>query len=391
VVSLLYAPSGVLAASAVLLGARAALTFRANMGALAASRSDALTDALTGLGNRRRLMADLEERLEDESAAPLALILFDLDGFKLYNDTFGHPAGDALLARLGQSLARATGERGTAYRLGGDEFCALIAPEARGAGETATAVAAALADAGQAFEVTASHGAVLIPSEGRTPEQALHLADERLYAEKSVRHLSAAAQQTSDALVQALHEREPELREHLDGVAALAREVGRVLDLPDDHIDVVVRAAELHDVGKVAVPDAILAKPTPLDEVEWGFVRQHTVVGERILAAAPALVPVARVVRSSHEHYDGAGYPDGLAGDDIPLGARIVAVCDAYHAMTSERPYGRAISHADALAELRDCAGSQFDPRVVEAFCGVAGRLRGHAPSAPARVAQEIA
>ncbi|KKL13086.1 hypothetical protein LCGC14_2529270 [marine sediment metagenome] len=129
-----------------------------------------------------------------------------------------------------------------------------------------------------------------------------------------------------------------------------------------------VRAAELHDVGKMAIPDEILHKPGPLDDGEWGFVRQHTIVGGRILGAAPALLPVAKLVRSSHERYDGCGYPDAVAGEEIPLGARIVAVCDAFDAMTSDRPYRKSMSTAEALAELSSCAGSQFDPQVVEAF-----------------------
>ena len=129
------------------------------------------------------------------------------------------------------------------------------------------------------------------------------------------------------------------------------------------------RAAELHDVGKSAVPDAILAKPGPLDEREWEFVRQHTLVGERILRAAPALASVARLVRSSHERFDGSGYPDGLAGETIPLGARIVAACDAWDAMMTNRPYRKALSQSEALTELRRCSGTQFDPLVVRALC----------------------
>jgi HD-GYP domain-containing protein (c-di-GMP phosphodiesterase class II) len=137
-------------------------------------------------------------------------------------------------------------------------------------------------------------------------------------------------------------------------------------------------AAELHDVGKMAVPDEILNKPGPLDRVEMGFIRQHTIVGERILAAAPSLSPVARIVRASHERWDGSGYPDGLKGEAIPLAARIVAACDAYYAMTSDRPYQAAVPRVDALAELRRCAGTHFDPAVVEAVC--AEVESGHAP-----------
>jgi HD-GYP domain-containing protein (c-di-GMP phosphodiesterase class II) len=182
-----------------------------------------------------------------------------------------------------------------------------------------------------------------------------------------------SAQEARNALVQALQERAPGLRDHLDEVAALAQAVGRAIGLSSDDIDVLVRAAELHDVGKVAVPDSILEKPGPLDEADWSFVRQHTIVGERILSAAPALVPVAKIVRASHEYYDGSGYPDGAAGDEIPLGARIVTVCDAYGAMTTDGPGREALSPEAALHELRSCAGRQFDPKVVDTFCHVVG------------------
>ena len=130
-----------------------------------------------------------------------------------------------------------------------------------------------------------------------------------------------------------------------------------------------MQAGQLHDIGKLAIPDAILEKPSTLDEDEWAFVRRHTLIGERILAAAPDLGRVAIVVRASHEHFDGGGYPDGLAGQDIPLAARIVAVCDAFDAMVADRPYRAAMTPRAAEQELRRCAATQFDPVVVEAFC----------------------
>ena len=157
----------------------------------------------------------------------------------------------------------------------------------------------------------------------------------------------------------------------MDEVAALADAVGAKLGLGTAERRAVERAARLHDVGKMAVPDAILDKEGALDDEEWAFMRRHTLVGERILAAAPSLAPVAELVRASHERVDGTGYPDGLKGDEIPVGARIVAVCDAYDAMISERAYRPPRSPEEAIAELRRAAGTQFDPQVVEAFCAV--------------------
>ena len=157
-------------------------------------------------------------------------------------------------------------------------------------------------------------------------------------------------------------------------VTVLAEDVARTLLLPPHTVEQIGHAALLHDVGKIAIPDAILSKPGPLDEHEWAFVRRHTIIGERILAGAPALSEAAALVRSSHEHYDGKGYPDGLAGEEIPIGARVVTVCDAFDAMTSDRAYRGARSPAEALAELQRCAGTQFDPAVVSALARVLER-----------------
>ena len=350
---------------------RMTLLFRQNIEMLAQSRREALTDSLTGLGNRRSLMADLREQMAAATMAnPRVLVVYDLDGFKQYNDTFGHPAGDALLARLGTKLAAAVAPYGSAYRMGGDEFCALVRAEGPGIEAIAAATDAALTERGEGFEVTASQGRVLLPLEAEDVTFALQVADGRMYLNKGGKR-SSPRRQTRDVLLQALRERTPELDVHLHGVAELAHRVGTALGVSPEDLDELTRAAELHDVGKMAIPDGILDKPGALDDDEWAFMRRHTIFGERILAAAPALLPVAKLVRSSHEHYDGSGYPDGLAGEAIPLGSRIILVCDAYHAMVSDRPYAEAMSHGEALRELKRHAAGQFDPQVVKVFCQV--------------------
>ena len=348
--------------------ARMGLAVGEHVKLLGVSRREAVTDALTGLGNRRGLIDDLERCAGAATPeSPRALMLFDLDGFKQYNDWHGHPAGDALLRRLGQRLAGAVGDDALAYRLGGDEFCVILEGGELEARRIRGAALEALGEWTDGFEVAASCGLVMLPADATTASAVLQLADERLYAQKARRRRFAVSRQTTSALVQAMEERQPDLREHVDGVAELACTVAEQLGLRGEELDEVVRAAELHDVGKVAVPDRILEKTGPLTDAEWDHMREHTVAGDRILSAAPALGTVARLVRSSHERYDGRGYPDRLMGEEIPLGARIVAVCDAFHAMTSDRPYRRAVSTADALAELRRCAGRQFDPMVVAA------------------------
>jgi diguanylate cyclase (GGDEF)-like protein len=329
----------------------------------------ALRDSLTGLANRRSLMCDLEERLADASPErPLLLAIFDLDGFKAYNDSFGHPVGDALLVRLAVNLTAAMRAVGSAYRMGGDEFCVLARVEAGRPDMIVQAAAAALGESGTAFNITASFGWVLLPIETHDVSEALRLADQRMYAHKGAGRASAGRQST-DVLLRMLAERDPDLGTHLNEVTELCHMTADRLGVPAEERTALTQAAVLHDVGKSAVPDAILQKPGPLNEDEMMFIRRHTIIGERILGAAPALSKSAKLVRWSHERYEGGGYPDGIAGEDIPLGARIISVCDAYHAMVSNRAYRPARSSDEAIAELRRCAGSQFDPVVVQAFC----------------------
>ncbi len=353
------------------------------------------TDSLTDLGNRRKAMADLNA-VFTETPDENVLVILDLNGFKSYNDLFGHPAGDALLTRLGHRLDEALRDCGATYRLGGDEFCVLARGSEDQRAALAATAAAALSEQGQAFSISASHGSVLIPGEAATAEDAMRLADQRMYARKNSSRMSAVSQ-TKHVLLRALSERYPELGESLDQVRALVEPLGAAFEMPPNEIDALHHAAELHDIGKVAIPDAILAKTGPLDEAEWEFIRRHTLIGQRIVAAAPALAGVGEMIRSSHERWDGGGYPDELTGEAIPLGARIIAVCDAYHAMTSDRPYRQALAPADALAELRRCAGTQFDPAVVERFEASmnADRLldlvAGEPPAAPFIAANPLA
>ena len=353
---------------------RMALTYGENLAILRARTVEAETDPLTGLGNRRRLALDIET---DQSAEPSrrVLALFDLNGFKHYNDTFGHPAGDALLARLGRSLQSFTALRGQVYRMGGDEFCALLDRGPEPVDVLVRAAATALAAEGDGFSITASYGWVELPEEATDAAEAMRLADQRMYANKNS-HRATAEQQSSGVLLTALVERNPDLGDHVNGVAELAEAVARSLGLTETEVEQVRIAAALHDVGKMAIPDAILSKPGQLDNEEWAFVRRHTLIGETIMHAAPALRGPARLVRSSHERFDGSGYPDGLAGGEIPLGSRIIFVCDAFDAMLSARPYSPPLPLEHALGELRRNAGTQFDPLVVGAFSLVVDERR---------------
>jgi two-component system, cell cycle response regulator len=325
----------------------------------------ARTDVLTGLPNRRAFLENFAEALAaTEHGERWSLVLFDLNHFKAYNDTLGHPAGDALLAELAGRLSKAVRPNGTAYRLGGDEFCILVERHGDDDG-VQRAAELALSVRGKGFHINSSNGGVLVPEEAQTETDALRLADERLYRHKQARP-GSGERLLSDALLQAMAEHSPQFVQRHRNVAGLARALGEAQGLPEAELDATVRAAELHDIGKLAVPDEILTKPGPLTPGELQLIRTHTLVGERIIRVAASMREVAGLVRSSHERWDGGGYPDGLAGEDIPRGARIVTICDSFDAMLTERPYAAALTIEGAVAELRRERGGQFDPVLVD-------------------------
>ena len=254
--------------------------------------------------------------------------------------------------------------------MGGDEFCALFQTSGEPADPMVLGAAAALSEHGDGFAITCSHGAITLPVEAADAVEALRIADQRMYANKHAGRTSAG-RQSKDVLLRALAERDPALGTHADDGRGSPPRPREALGLAADEVERVRHASELHDVGKVAIPDAILGKPGPLTEEEWAFVRRHPVIGERIILAAPALAPVAALVRSSHERWDGAGYPDGLQRRRDPArradrrGRRRVRRDD-------RRAPVPAGPHAEeALDELRREAGTQFDPAVVDAWCTV--------------------
>jgi diguanylate cyclase (GGDEF)-like protein len=359
--------------------ARMCLTFLEYLRMLRATQQEAVTDPLTGLGNRRALIADLNAAASGDE--PRILLLFDLNGFKTYNDRFGHPAGDALLTRLGERFRSRVGGRGSAYRLGGDEFCAIVQGTATELPQLRMAIAASLTAKGEGFHVTPSTGAVVLPNETTDATEALRLVDRRMYQEKaSARALGAEG---AGVLLGVLEARDPLLATHTGLVAELTLAIGRELGVAAPPQSVLRVAAELHDIGKVAIPDVILDKPGPLNADEWALVRQHSLIGERIVSRAPGLESVGEAIRATHERWDGSGYPDGLRAEAIPLTSRIVAVADAYEAMTSgDRPYRAPRAHKDAVAEILACAGTQFDPDVVRAFLRVIAALDRELPLA---------
>jgi diguanylate cyclase (GGDEF)-like protein/putative nucleotidyltransferase with HDIG domain len=370
---------------------------RAIVRALRAMRL-ALTDPLTGLGNHRHFHECLERELRHahERRLSLTLCLVDVDDFKRINDRFGHPAGDRVLSQLAARL-RQTGE---AFRLGGDEF-ALLLPgyDENDALTAATSVVDRISalQLDQLGSVTVSVGLATSPAHAADRDELIRLADSALYWAKEygknrvrayrpdvielaeLKRLAsgpdrAARFRAAASLARAVDARDVYTGSHSQRVADLAARTARRLGLPEEEVELTRLAASLHDLGKLAIPEEILRKPGPLTDPERMVLERHPQIGFRMLESL-GVDPVADWVLHHHERWDGSGYPDGLPGDEIPLGARIIFVADAYDAMTSERVYRRRVDPEQAIAELRRCAGSQFDPGIVNALADELGEF----------------
>jgi diguanylate cyclase (GGDEF)-like protein len=345
----------------------------------------ALADSLTGLRNHRAFQEDLAGDLRRQARAgePLALIMLDLNSLKAVNDTHGHQAGDDRLQVLADALSETFGGD-CAYRVGGDEF-AVILPEvsAWDALEATQRLQAALAP--QAIDVTAGiadasgpraidgfiREADLALIAGKRRHQAVTLYSPDLQprngaldADRDAEHISSL----STALALAVDAKDSYTRSHCQTVSQLCVLIATELALSPALIAQMRLAGLLHDVGKIGIPDAILTKPAALTDAEYEQMKRHSILGEEIVAAA-GLCTEARWIRHHHERYDGDGYPDRLAGKNIPLQSRIILTADAFEAMTSDRPYRGAPGREFAIAELARHAGTQFDPHIVEAFC----------------------
>ena len=321
-------------------------------------------DIETGLRTRAHLHADLA-RLGGIPARLELLALQPEDGL---DDALLGGADADLPRRLGRVLRASSESLGArAYRLDLTLY-AFLGPVEAGALSSARSAQRALHAVSEPLAAGAVLGEARIPDEAPDGTSALALAHERLQA-RSRRQRLSSERQVRDVLLQILSERRAGgSAAALPAVASHAIGVGRRLGLALGALDDIVRAAEMQDLGMLAVPEAVLRKRGTLEPEEWAMIHRHPLIGERILAAAPALTPVARLVRSSYERYDGSGYPDGLRGEAIPLGSRVIAVCVAYDAMTSVRPWREPLTEAAAFEELDRCAGNQFDPMVVAAF-----------------------
>ena len=378
--------------SAALLGPLIAISLyqRSTHRALRAMRL-ALTDPLTGLGNHRHFHERLQRELvaAEEADEPLSLCLIDVDDFKRINDRYGHPAGDRVLSQVATRLRQG----GEAFRLGGDEFAVLLpAHDAPTALDTATSIIERLRSMKleHSEQITVSAGVATFPVQGVGRDELIRLADSALYWAKEhgknrvrvyrpevvelaeLKKLASGADRAARfraaaSLAKAVDARDVYTGSHSQRVAELAVRVAERMGLTQEQVELTRLAASLHDLGKLAIPEEILRKPGPLTDPERLVLERHPQIGYRMLESL-GVTPVAEWVLHHHERWDGTGYPDGLHGEDIPLGARIIFVADAFDAMTSDRVYRNKLSVEAALAELDDCAGSQFDPQAVAAL-----------------------
>ena len=361
-------------------------------------------DSLTGLYNHRVLFELLEREIELalDAQAQFSLLAVDLDGFKLFNDTYGHPAGDALLQQVASIFSRKTRGSDIVGRSGGDEFM-LILPDTDAAGgarvaEHLRSIVAAkpyFAADGLAVPVRMSIGVASYPENGLEAKVLTGYADARLYESKrrggntvtSCEDPQISSRQRHgafgvlDGLVTAVDNKDGYTRAHSDEVATYAEAIAQALKLPKETRVTLNMAALLHDVGKIGVPDHILRKPARLTREETEIVEQHALLGAMILQQLPHLDEIRSGVGSHHERFDGNGYPHGLCGKDIPLLGRILAVADSFSAMTTNRPYRAAFTVEEATREVEKEMGAQFDPEVARAFLSLDPGARWGTPT----------
>lgn len=386
----------------------------------------ALTDGLTGLPNHGAIIKQIEAEILhcQTTQRDCAIIFVDIDHFKSINDTWGHAAGDIALYTVGQRLREGIRKDDSIGRYGGEEFAILLSNiEQSEAFDVAERLRCSIAEEpclwqreeGQPvvrIPLTASFGLSCYPLDGLIARELLETADAAMYTAKHTgRNRVCLPDEVDVALIKESKSRQlsqyteqkilqtistmatyhdQETQAHANRMMRLAEATMRVLGRSEDEIVLVRLAAQLHDIGKIGIPEAILHKPAPLTEEEWEIMRSHPQIGQQILTQAKGQFGlVSHIVVAHHERWDGQGYPYRLAQQEIPLGARILSVIDAYDAMTSSRPYREALSDEIARTELQRCAGTQFDPQVVDAFLQVLQVQETQANIVPASTSRE--
>ncbi|OPL17501.1 MAG: hypothetical protein AVO38_00510 [delta proteobacterium ML8_D] len=325
-------------------------------------------DKLTGVYNRAFFDIELK-RLNARRQMPLSLVLGDLNGLKLINDTFGHIYGDKLIKKVANILKACFREEDIVVRWGGDEFSILLP-------KTSYSTTMQIVNrvhkkcrehSTETMHISISTGIITTEKPYNNTDKLLIEAEDRMYKHKLVENQSVRNSIIS-SLSKALEERDYETEEHTQRIEKYSLLFGDILNLPGTELDKLSLLSTLHDIGKIGIPDSIILKPGKLNKKEWGIMRKHSEIGYRIAMSSPDLVHIAKSILHHHERWDGKGYPRGLAGKKIPMESRIISIVDAYDAMTSDRPYRKALTRGMAIEELKRCSGSQFDPALVDIF-----------------------
>lgn len=325
-------------------------------------------DALTGLYNRGFFEENLI-RLNTDRQLPLSIVMADINGLKLTNDAFGHLTGDKLLKKIASILKGICRSEDIICRLGGDEFAILLPrTQEKIAQSICNRIKYACANTPDAVvPLSISLGVSTKVDGSQNIQEVLKEAEERMYRNKMLDSKSSRS-----AIIASLHntlrEKTYETEEHSSRLQHLALRIGKELGMMDSELDELVLLSALHDIGKVAIPDHILLKKGKLTEQEWEIIKTHPEIGHRIAMATQELVPIAEKILSHHERWDGKGYPQGLRGEAIPMGSRILSIVDAFDVMTNGRPYRKSLSISESLEEIMRCAGTQFDPFLADIF-----------------------
>ncbi len=324
-------------------------------------------DPLTNLHNRRYYSAELH-RLDKPQSYPLSIVIADINGLKIMNDAFGHDAGDLLLCTIADELIQVFKNESHIARIGGDEFVILMPNTDKEHAEKYINQAKKNIEAKVLHGMSLSVSFGLSVSEGEfSIETSVKQAEDDMYAHKLF-EFSSHRNETIKTILKTLHEKNPREEKHSERVSKICVNIGQALKMRDEDIKMLKVISNLHDIGKIAIDDAILNKPGKLDEKEWEQIKRHPEIGYRILATTPEYADIAQDILSHHERFDGRGYPRGLSGSEIPLRARIISVADAYDAMVSERPYRKPLTHQEAIDEIIKNTGSQFDPIIAQTF-----------------------